>query len=156
MAMASEVKIKKPYEAHKRVKQHIGERSRTQQNFGPETDINRIMAKYEKTGLLTHVSTYAGQYGDFSGVPDYKSGLERIMAADEMFMSLPARIRDRFNNDPAQFIEFATDEKNLDSLREMGLAPKPAPAPAPTKVEVVNPPDKAPKEPQERSERAPK
>jgi len=53
-----------------------------------ETDVNNIMRKYEKTGILTHVARYAGEYGDFSGVPDYKEGLERIMAANEMFDSL--------------------------------------------------------------------
>lgn len=133
--------IKKPYEPHKRVKQHVGEKTLVQQSSRDETDINRIMAKYEKTGVLTHVARYAGQYGDFSGVPDYKAGMEIVMAADDMFMSLPAKIRDRFNNDPAQFIEFATDEKNQDEMRSMGLAPK-APAPAePQLVKVVSEPD---------------
>jgi len=92
-----------------------------------ETDVNNIMRKYEKTGILTHVARYAGEYGDFSGVPDYKEGLERIMAANEMFDSLPARLRDRFGNDPAKFIDFATNPENLDELRTMGLAPMEAP-----------------------------
>lgn len=107
------------------------------------------MAKYQKTGVLTHVNQYAGQYGDFSGVPDYKTGLERIQAADEMFMSLPAKIRDRFSNDPANFIAFATDEKNLEEMREMGLAPKKAKAvedqPKDQTKAVADPPKEAPK-----------
>lgn len=145
--MEKTLTIKKPYDPHSRVKQHVGEESRTQQHMAGETDINNIMRKYEKTGILTHVSRYAGQYGDFSGVPDYKTGVELVMAADEMFMSLPAKIRDRFNNDPAQFIDFATDEENLEELRSMGLAPKlPAP-PEPQLVKVVPEaePDTAPK-----------
>lgn len=120
-----------------RVRQHIGECSRVQQQFAQESDVNAIMRKYEKTGILTHVSRYAGEYGDFSGVPDYKAGLERVMAADEMFMSLPARIRDRFNNDPAKFIEFATNAENIDELRALGLAPELPPAPEPSLVKVV-------------------
>jgi len=105
----------------------VGTESMVQQQFAEETNVNSIMAKYQKTGLLTHVARYAGTYGDFSGVPDYKEGLERIMAAEDMFMSLPAKIRDRFNNDPAQFIQFATDEGNLEEMRKMGLAPEAAP-----------------------------
>jgi len=131
------------------VRQHIGEESRVQQHLAKETDINYIMSKYQKTGLFTHVNKYAGQYGDFSEVPDYKTGLERVQAADEMFMSLPAKIRDRFFNDPAQFIEFATNPDNLTEMQEMGLAPKKAQAaverpPLGTKAEA-DPPKEAPK-----------
>jgi len=99
----------------------------------------------KKTGILTHVARYAGEYGDFSGVPDYKEGLERIMAANEMFDSLPARLRDRFGNDPAKFIDFATNPENLDELRTMGLAPMEAPPPKPQLVQVVEPPEPAEK-----------
>lgn len=134
------MKIRKPYE-RTRFKQHIGEGSHVQQNLRQETDVNFIMAKYKKTGALSHVMSTAGQYGDFSDVPDYKAGLERVMAADTMFMQLPAKIRDRFSNDPANFIEFATNPENLGELRSLGLAPpekdpqpstvkEPVPAPA--------------------------
>jgi len=127
----------KKYGDRSAVRQHIGETTRVQQNLHAETDINRIMAKYQKTGLLTHVNTYAGEYGDFSGVPDYKTGLERVQAAEEMFMSLPAKIRDRFNNDPAKFIDFATNPDNVGDMRDMGLAPPLPAAPEPTIVKVL-------------------
>lgn len=126
-----------------RTKTVVGAVSLTQQNMAQETDVNAIMAKYEKHGILTHVARYAGQYGDFSGVPDYKTGLELVMAADEMFSSLPARIRERFGNDPAKFIEFATDSKNQEELIKMGLAPRPAEPPKPQLVQVVEPDEEA-------------
>lgn len=132
------VKILK-FGERRRVLQVVGEHSLTQQNMAEETDINFIMKKYEKQGILTHVARYAGEYGDFSGVPDYQTGLNMVMAAEEMFQSLPARIRDRFGNDPAQFIEFATDKKNQDELIKMGLAPQPAEPPKPQLVQVVEP-----------------
>jgi len=115
----------------RRTKQLVGEASMTQQNLAAETDINAIMSKYQKHGILTHVSKYAGQYGDFSGVHDYKTGLERVMAANEMFESLPANIRDRFGNDPAKFIDFAVDPENVDEMRALGLAPKKVATPEP-------------------------
>lgn len=134
-------KIKSALADHKRVMQHVGEDTRVQQHLAEETDINFIMAKYQKTGLLTHVSRYAGEYGDFSSVPDYQTGLDRIRAADEMFESLPAKIRDRFGNNPANFIGFATDPENLQELRKMGLAPPEPEPPKPSLVQVVEAPE---------------
>lgn len=128
---------------------NTGTHSHVQQNLMQETDINRIMAKYQKTGVLTHVNQNAGLYGDFSDVQDYKSGLERIMAADDLFLSLPATIRDRFKNDPAAFIDFALDPNNNDEMQKMGLAPKKAKAvedqPKDQAKAVADPPKEAPK-----------
>jgi len=108
-----------------------------QQHMRDECDINVIMARYATTGELTHIGGIAGEFGDFSEVLDYKTGLERLMEADALFMELPASIRDRFNNDPAKFLDFATNSANQDELRTMGLAP-PLPAPPePSLVKVV-------------------
>jgi len=54
------LKIKK-FGDRSAVKQHIGEESLTQQSLMAETDVNNIMRKYEKTGILTHVARYAGE-----------------------------------------------------------------------------------------------
>lgn len=93
-----------------------------QHHMQAECDVNTIMARYERTGELQHVASMAAEYGDYYDVTDYKTGAERLLAAEALFMELPARLRDRFNNDPAQFIGFATDEKNIDELRSLGLA----------------------------------
>lgn len=126
----------------KSVKQEIGEDpGMVQQHLAEDTDINNIMRRYQKTGELRHVTGMAAEYGDFSNVPDYKTAMENIMAADDLFMELPAKLRDRFNNDPAQFIEFATDPSNQDELRKMGLAPEAPKPPEPQLVKVVSEPD---------------
>lgn len=126
----------------KPVKQEIGEDpGQVQQHLADETDINNIMRKYQKTGELRHVTSMAGEYGDFSNAPDYKTAMEQIIAADNLFMELPAAVRDRFGNDPANFIEFATDEKNIEELRKMGLAPEAPRPPEPQLVKVVGEPD---------------
>lgn len=108
-----------------------------QQHMAEECDVNAIMRKYQSTGSLTHVVDMVGAYGDFSDVTDYKSGLERIMAADDLFMELPAHVRDRFGNDPVQFLEFATNSENIDEMRKLGLAPMPPAPPEPQLVKVV-------------------
>lgn len=126
----------------KRVRQEQGpEESMVQQSLQDDTDINNIMAKYRKTGVFQHVTPLAAEYGDFSNVPDYKTAMEQIMLSNELFMELPAKVRDRFGNDPAQFITFATDEKNLDELRSLGLAPEAPLPPEPQLVKVVKEPD---------------
>lgn len=116
--------FKTAYEQHTRVLTPVGTETRTQQHMRDETDMNHIMAKYKKTGVLTHVSAKAMQYGDFSEVPDYQSGLEAIRASQMLFMELPAGLRAEFGNDPGKFVEFATNPENLETMREYGLAPK--------------------------------
>ena len=44
-----------------------------------------------------------------------------------MFEELPSQIRKKFNNDPAQFLDFVQNENNKDALYEMGLALAPIP-----------------------------
>lgn len=121
--------------------QEVGTETMTQQHFLEECDINSIMAKYKSTGIFTHVQAAAAQFGDFSAVPSYQDGLNYIMEAQDLFDSLPARVRERFGNDPGQFIKFATDGKNIKELRELGLAPEEAEAPKPQLVQVVEPPE---------------
>jgi phage internal scaffolding protein len=94
--------------------------SRTQQSFRDECDINNILRKFNVTGQLPTGSVQP-QYGDFSGITDYQSALNAVMAAQESFLSLPAKIRARFDNDPAVFVEFASDEANKDEMKALGL-----------------------------------
>lgn len=98
------------------------EPSMTQQHLKDACNINKIMAKYEKTGLVTHINQRAAQYGDFSEVTDFQGALEKIAGANNMFMDLPAEIRQRFDNDPVYFVEFCSDPANIGELRELGLA----------------------------------
>lgn len=136
-----EMKIRK-FGDRPRVKQEIGENpGQVQQHLADETDINNIMRRYQKTGELRHITPMAGEYGDFSNAPDYRTAMDQLIAADHLFMELPAAVRDRFGNDPAQFMEFATNKENLDELRRMGLAPEAPKAPEPQLVKVVSEPD---------------
>ncbi|AXH75847.1 MAG: internal scaffolding protein [Microviridae sp.] len=98
------------------------EKSLTQQNFADESDINNIMARYEKTGELP-VSNLSPLYGDFTLLPDYMEAQNLIVSAREHFDSLPSKIRDRFHNDPAQFLAFCDDPENAPEMRLLGLLP---------------------------------
>lgn len=92
----------------------------TQVHMQEETDINSIVAKFIKTGVLPQFRP--GQYGDFSEPVDLHSALNTIREADNAFAQVPADIRRRFNDDPANFFNFVNDPKNVDDLISMGLA----------------------------------
>lgn len=108
----------------------VGEVTMTKQAFQAECDINNIMKRYERTGIVDHLNKYGGRFGDFTGAVDFQTAQNIVIDAQKMFMDIPAAIRAKFDNDPGKFLVFATDPKNIDELREMGLAP-PAPVPVP-------------------------
>lgn len=126
---------------HDPVDLHFGdEPSRTRQEFADECDINILMQRFERTGVISHVAQAEPMYLDLSeGVPDLMTALETVRAAEAAFMSLPASVRKEFDNDAIKFVAFAEDPDNLGKLREWGLAPTPAPQAPPMRVEVVNP-----------------
>lgn len=95
---------------------------RTKQAFKAECDINQILARYDSTGLITHVNRMQAWYGDFTEVNEYQQAMNTVIKAQEMFGELPSRIRAQFDNDPGQFLEFASNPENLPELRKMGLA----------------------------------
>jgi len=111
------------YQPHQRYPTILDAKSLTHQAMAPECDINTIMKKYEKTGVLEHRNRFQGAYGDFTSVPqDYHESMNAVIAAEEMFSTLPARIRRRFHNDPGAFIDYATNPENGPELVAMGLA----------------------------------
>lgn len=94
--------------------------SLTKQSFRDECDINNILRQFNVTGQLPAGSVQP-QYGDFSGITDYQSALNAVMAAQDSFLQLPAKLRARFDNDPALFVDFASDEANKDEMKALGL-----------------------------------
>lgn len=85
-------------------------------------DINNILKRYQKTGILPDLIKREPRYGDFSDIGQYQDALERVTLAQEQFNALDAHVRKRFDNDPAKFLAFATDSKNNAELIKMGLA----------------------------------
>lgn len=113
----------------------------TRQEFAEEADINNLMARFEKTGQLpSNVGMNAPQYLDVSEVPDLMTALQVVEAAKAAFMTLPARTRAEFENDPMKFVAFAENPENLEQMRKWGLAEPEKVAEPPMKVEVVNAP----------------
>jgi len=100
------------------------EPTRAQQHHRDECDINVILERFGKTGQVP-VSAISATYGDFSGVNDYHTALNTLIAAESEFDALPAKLRARFDNEPANLIEFLNDPKNKDQAIELGLVNPP-------------------------------
>ena len=109
----------------KRVAQDFSGPSRTKQSFKDECDINIIMSKFMKTGLVRHLTTSEPRFGDFTQVSDYQTALNAVLEADNAFQTLPASIRARFNNAPAEFLRFVDDPANQSEMVSLGLATAP-------------------------------
>ncbi len=107
---------------HQRVQVFPVGPSLTKQAFRKECDINQIMKQYKKNGLLDHLNTHQGNYGDFLNFEDYHASLNKILEAKDAFNSIPAEIRAKFDNDPSQFMSFAQNEENHEELVKMGLS----------------------------------
>lgn len=91
------------------------------QSFRDDCDINVIVKRFGLTGLMPQ-GVRVPNYGMFDGVSDFHSAMNAVAEARESFEAMPAEIRARFQNDPGKFVEFCSDEKNLDEMRKMGLA----------------------------------
>jgi phage internal scaffolding protein len=108
-----------------------------QQQFREECDINTIMERFGRTGELI-APVRMPQYGDFDGVNDYHSAMNAIVEAQSAFESLPAKVRARFSNDPAEFLEFCFNEENRDEAIRLGLVEPVLQAPAPVSEPSVD------------------
>lgn len=128
------------YIPHERVPYVNEGPSMTRQEFADECDINKLMERYEGAGGLPPPPGTAF-YLDAADLPDNYMDVMNIMNdAGNAFMTLPAKVRKEFDNDPTKFVEFALNKDNLAKMREWGLAPEEAPPPPPQRVEIVNPP----------------
>lgn len=114
------VKIFTGYDTPPKIRMSNWGKSKTRQSEADALDINNIMKKYEKTGVLPFAGREAF-YADVSTMGDYREALAAVTMADEAFMALPAGVRSKFENDAAQFLDFCSDPSNREEMVEMGL-----------------------------------
>lgn len=113
--------------ARPRVQKFFKKPSLTRQEFKQECDLSYILKKFSNDphGMQALLAVQNSRYEDVSDIPDYRTALDQVNVAKAKFMALPAILRRRFNNDPAEFLDFCSDSRNLEELRSLGLA-KPA------------------------------
>jgi hypothetical protein len=90
------------------------------QSARDECDINTIVRRFGLTGELPSDFDMP-QSGDFTGVGDYHSAMNLVRSAQEQFLRVPAAVRARFHNDPAEFMSFVDDDANRPEAVRLGL-----------------------------------
>lgn len=96
---------------------------RTIQSGKDESDINVIVGRFLKTGVLPDsiaMPPLSEDFTEFTG--DFQDLQNVVRAGLESFQMLSAEVRAEFFNDPARFVAYCEDERNLPRLRELGLA----------------------------------
>ncbi len=99
--------------------------SRTKQSFRAESEIENIMARYVKTGIIDHLSRFGAEYGFASSV-SFHEAMNVVSKAEQMFDALPAAVRQRFSSDPGEFLEFVQNPENQEEMIKLGLAERKA------------------------------
>lgn len=104
-------------------------------------DVNHLMQRFDRMPSAEELAAvglggtafYVDQVGDpilarnaiFIEAKDFEHAVQITQQARNQFALLPARVRARFENDPALFLGFINDPKNDPELYELGLKVKP-------------------------------
>lgn len=99
--------------------------SLTQQSFTVDCDLNVIAKRYGLTDGSIPQMNISDVIHDFTDVVDFRTALDRINAAKEQFMLLPAHVRARFANNPQIMHDWVMAEENLEEARKLGFITKP-------------------------------
>lgn len=97
------------------------EKTKTQQNFKDDTDVNKILEKYCRTGELPKFYKKP-EFGDFSTSLEFQEAQNILAHATQQFDQLPSKIKKRFSYDPSAFLEFMHDQNNIPEMVKLGLA----------------------------------
>lgn len=131
------------YRPRKVTMDFTGEKTMTEQSHAKLNDLHHLM-KLDRDRLAEHTNIYEGKYMDMINVPDFHQAQLILAETASMWESIPATLRQKFNNEPERFVEFMQNEDNRESMLEMGLSdthlpplpeeptPTPTPAPEPT------------------------
>ena len=99
------------------------DKTMTKQADFEKANIHCVLKKYQKTGLLPQ-RTVEPLQGTLPNVESYHDAMNVLTEAQQSFDALPSDLRDKFENNPAKFLEFVTNADNLDEMVELGLAEK--------------------------------
>jgi len=109
------------YSPRKRLQITFSENSPfTKQEFKDECDINVLMSQFIRNGQIPALNQIAPQYLDVTGI-EYQESMNLIAGAKSLFNELPSSLRVRFDNDPGQFLDFCSQEKNREEMSQLGL-----------------------------------
>lgn len=94
----------------------IGFANPAKQGFKKQCDINHIIDKAKRTGVVSHINKNAQFYEDMTEF-DYEGAMNQIAATNSAFYELSAEVRAEFQNDPGAFRTWAAP-KTADEIRQ--------------------------------------
>lgn len=105
----SKKSVKEAIERHYYRAKHVrsyptinNEPSMTDQGQASETDINLIVDRFLKRGIIPAFRD-GGQFLDTTEFPDLAQASNAVIEAQNIFNSLPAKLRETFKNNPQMF-----------------------------------------------------
>lgn len=142
MKKISEQRFYTRYNPPPQVSVKFSKPSLTQQQFRQECDINNIIASVNSAGVTNNPlwnGTRRPMYGDFSSIQDmdYLQAQNTFLDASARFMELPAKVRQQFNNNPAELLAYLQSNPPTEELAKLGFADVPAKVESP----VGSPPE---------------
>lgn len=89
------------------------------QSFAEEVDVNRIVERFQTTGVLPGAEAPA-VFADVSEMPSYHESLTRVRQVEAFFATLDAETREAYGNDPGRWLEAYQEEADADSAAGRG------------------------------------
>lgn len=103
------------------VKTAGGGRLMTKQAEKDSADVNKLVDRWRKTGVLPHASNRQPHYGDFTGRDDFHGMMTRVREAERQFFDLPSRIRDYCGNDAAEYLDLCLNPERREECEKLGI-----------------------------------
>lgn len=103
--------------------------SKTEQCHREDCDINTIINRYRKTGVLGDSASQVRDmvFGDFASMPDRLTSEIAVAEAKENFMKLPIDVRKHFDHDMGKLLKALNDPSQIPTLQNLGIVRKPDP-----------------------------
>lgn len=90
---------------------------KTIQEQAAATDINYILERYNRTGLISHVNKHEAQYGEFKEF-DFQRNQNMIAQLTQTFEELPANVRRDFDDKVENFAEYIASQENIEDMKD--------------------------------------
>ncbi len=96
------------------------QKNMTEQAHAKECDMNYILRKYQKTGLIEHVKKHQGRYDDIT-VTDFTEAMHKVSEAQDMFNELPSFVKKKVGGSVEKFLEFVQNPNNKADMQRLGM-----------------------------------
>lgn len=134
------------YNRPPRVVSGAGGESMTQQQFAQECDINYIVKRAQRTGVIPVVSTQEMVFGTLDE-DTFKQRMDKMAEIKSYFEGLPSEIRLHYQNSVNEFIASMATDEGIEEGRKLGIV-APAVDSVVTETAPVAEPTPAPAAPQ--------